>query len=89
MKHAGPQALTELSSLLAEIRQLPGLVEHKPGIFYRRSTAFLHFHEDPAGLFADVKLGGPKFHRLRVSNEEERRKLIEAIRATSQVGSSQ
>lgn len=33
-----------------------GLKEKKRGIFYRRGKSFLHFHEDPAGLFADLAL---------------------------------
>ena len=32
-------------------------------MFYRRSAAFLHFHEDPAGFFADVRIG-PGWLRL-------------------------
>jgi hypothetical protein len=35
----------------------------------------LHFHEDPAGLFADVKLTGT-FERLRVSTAAEQRRLV-------------
>ena len=34
---------------------LDGLTERTPGTFYRRSRAFLHFHADPAGIFADVR----------------------------------
>lgn len=75
MKHAGPQALAGLEPLLAELRKLPGLVERKTGTFYRRSQAFLHFHEDPAGLFADLKCG-QEWERLRVSTAAERRALL-------------
>ena len=85
MKHAGQQALDELASLLAEVRLLPGLVERKPGIFYRRGQAYLHFHEDPAGLFADVKLGAePKFERFRVSTPQERQALLMALQTALQ-----
>lgn len=48
-----------------------------------RSTAFLHFHEDPSGLHADVRLGS-EFSRFRVETEEERDELltrIEEVRA--------
>lgn len=55
MKHAGQTALDLLEPLLAEVRQRPELTERKRGVFYRRSRAWLHFHEDPAGLFADLK----------------------------------
>lgn len=57
MKHAGPDALDQLEPLLARVRALPGLVEKKRGTFYRKSRAFLHFHEDPKGMFADIRVG--------------------------------
>jgi len=56
MKHAGAAALGEVAGLIEQIRR-PGLVEKKPGVFYRKGQAFLHFHEDPAGMFVDVKSG--------------------------------
>ena len=71
MKHAGPAALEALAPLLALLRSRADLVERTPGCFYRRSQAFLHFHEDPEGLFADVKLGGKGFTRMGVSNAVE------------------
>ena len=62
MKHAGPASLDALEPLLAEIRPRvaidPKIVEKKRGSFYRRGKAWLHFHEDPAGYFADP--GDPK-----------------------------
>ncbi len=56
MKHAGPEALAHLSPLLEKLRARPALREKSPGVFYLKSRAFLHFHEDPKGLFADVRL---------------------------------
>ncbi|MEO5929622.1 MAG: hypothetical protein ABIR47_06795 [Candidatus Kapaibacterium sp.] len=55
MKHAGGQALESIGELLEAIRAHAGLSEKSRGVFYRRSRAFLHFHEDPAGLFADIR----------------------------------
>jgi hypothetical protein len=80
MKHAGPATLEELAPLLSEVRVLPGLIEKKPGIFYRKSQAFLHFHEDPEGIFADVKLGGADYTRLRVSTTAERKRFLSLTR---------
>ena len=72
MKHAGGAALDALEPLLREVRTLPSLIEKKRGIFYRKSKAFLHFHEDEAGLFADIKLAGDRdYVRFRVSNATE------------------
>jgi hypothetical protein len=82
MKHAGDQALDRLEPLLALVRALPGLTEKRRGTFYRKSRAFLHFHEDPKGLFADVRdAEGHDFERVDVTAEAGRRRLIEIARA--------
>ena len=78
MKHAGREALDELEPMLVAIRAVPGLVERQRGIFYRRSKAFLHFHEDPSGLYADVRLGD-EFERHRVETQAERRAVLALI----------
>jgi hypothetical protein len=79
MKHATASTLDRLGPLLARIRTLGGLAERKPGTFYRRSSAFLHFHEDPSGLFADVKLNGEEFERMPVSSRSEREAFWKAV----------
>ena len=71
--------LRRLEPLLVRIRGIGGLVERKPGTFYRRSSAFLHFHEDAVGLFADVKLDGVKFERLPVSTIQQRATFWQAL----------
>ena len=78
--HARAVALEQLAELLAELRQLPGVIERKPGIFYRGSQAFLHFHEDPTGLFADARLDGRSFERFGISSREEARRFTTAVR---------
>jgi hypothetical protein len=77
VKHAGPAALDTIEELLEKIRLHP-LKEKSRGTFYRGSSAFLHFHEDPAGMFADLKLGG-EFERFRVSTKAERAAFLRAI----------
>lgn len=80
MRHARDQELDRIEGLLIELRALPGLVERKRGIFYRKSKAFLHFHEDPKGLFAD--LSGPQgFDRIEVTSPEGQAALLAAARA--------
>ena len=54
MRHARDADLDRLTPLLAQVRALPGLIEKKRGVFYRKSRSFLHFHEDLKGLFADI-----------------------------------
>jgi len=80
MKHAGPEALDALEELLVAIRQHAGLHEKKRGIFYRKSSGFLHFHEDPAGFFADLKVGDD-FERFPINTPAERRRLLARIGA--------
>ncbi len=80
MKHAGPRALDTVEPLLTELRAIPGLVERKRGIFYRGATAFLHFHEDPAGMFADLKRGSA-FERIRVNTPREAVLLLRRAKA--------
>lgn len=82
MRHAGAEALDELEPFLERLRALPGLVEKTRGVFYRRSRAFLHFHEDPSGLHADVRLG-TDFRRFRVQTAGEPEALVQRIRAAA------
>ena len=81
MKHAGDAALDELEPLLAQIRKLPRLREKKRGTFYVGPKAFLHFHEDPEGPFADLKtaLDG-SYDRFRVRTAAERARLVTLAR---------
>ena len=81
MKHAGPAALDALEPLLERVRALPGLKEKARGAFYRKSRAVLHFHEDPAGLFADVRLSGDDVTRMRVTDPAEQEALARLLEA--------
>jgi len=82
VKHASSAALDELDGLLKDLRGVDGLEERKRGLFYRGSRAFLHFHEDPTGFYADVRLDGAEFERMRVSTKAERKRLLSRVRAT-------
>jgi hypothetical protein len=78
MRHARDQDLDRLDDLLAGLRALPGLVEKKRGVFYLKGRAYLHFHEDPKGLFADLG-GGPaggEFERIDVTGPEGKAELL-------------
>ena len=79
MKHAGHDALSTLAPLLRRLRKQSSLVERAPGSFYRKSKAYLHFHEDPSGMYADVKLNGIDFTRMRVTTSEEQAHLLSLI----------
>ena len=58
---------------------LPGLKEKSASAFYRGGTAFLHFHEDPAGLFVDMKVDG-EWTRRAVNSETARKRLVRDAR---------
>ena len=78
MRHARDEDLDRLEDVLAALRALAGLKEKKRGVFYLKGRAFLHFHEDPKGLFADIG-GGPQggaFERIDVSGPEGRAELL-------------
>ena len=79
MKHAGSAALEALADMLSEIRGHGRLVERRPGVFYLKGRAFLHFHEDPTGLHADLRSGGV-WERRRVETAAERRTFLAALR---------
>ena len=76
MKHAGRQTLAALEPLLQNLRQQASLVERTPGSFYRKSKAYLHFHEDLSGTYADVKLNSTKFTRVRATTPQEQAQLL-------------
>lgn len=81
MRHAGAENLARLEPLLGDLRSLPTLKERTPGVFYARGAAALHFHEDPAGLFADLKQAG-EWRRYPLATEAERARLLEEARRT-------
>lgn len=80
MKHAGPAALDTIEPLLARIRATGLLKEKSRGIFYLKSRAFLHFHEDPKGLFVDVRnTAGTDFDRYRADDDAGVEKVMERL----------
>jgi hypothetical protein len=82
MLHATENTLAKYSALFDSLRALNGLTEKRPGVFYRKSKAFLHFHEDPTGLYADLRVDADEgFVRMRVESMVEQSTLIETITA--------
>jgi len=80
MKHAGPSTLARIAPLLEELRARPALRERRPGVFSLGSRAFLHFHDDPSGIFADVRLADT-FIRRPVTTRSQQADLLEEIDA--------
>jgi hypothetical protein len=81
MRHATPEALERISGLLAQLREVTGLVERRPGWFSWRSRAFLHFHEEGTATFADVRLEpAGDFVRFPVTTAKERAAFLRRVR---------
>jgi hypothetical protein len=78
MKRAGTATLERIAPLLKELREHPALREGRPGHFYLRSREVLHFHYDPAGVFADLRLADG-FVRLCVTTSAEQAELLGRI----------
>jgi len=79
MRHARRDTLAALEPFLRKVREHAALIERTPGAFYRKQAAYLHFHEDPSGIYADVKLDFVEFTRLRVTTQQERAHLLSLI----------
>ena len=80
MRHARPDDLAPLEATLAQLRSFDALVERKPGTFYLKSRGFLHFHIDGDDIWADVKINGATFDRVRATTKSEQRALVGAVR---------
>jgi hypothetical protein len=78
VKHAGTEALDQIDGLLAKLRGHETLLEKQRGTFYRKGSALLHFHEDPEGMFADLKIDG-EFERFRVSTVREQAAFLREV----------
>lgn len=78
MRHAGAGTLARIAPLLEELRARSALRERRPGVFELKSRAFLHFHDDPSGIFADVRLADD-FVRLPVTTRAEQSELLDRI----------
>ena len=82
MKHAGAAALDTIEPLLASIRNVRGLREKSRGIFYLKSKAFLHFHEDPTGMFVDIRAQDRKdFDRMNIADPGVRDAVLARVKA--------
>lgn len=81
MPPVGPEALDTLQPLIRQLRGIPQLRERQPGIFYLLNQAFVHFHVDGGGLFADLKKGsGSGFDRYPVDTPPQQRSFIDEAR---------
>lgn len=84
MGHCRFEQLQDLHDVFEEIRTWPGIQEPKPGIFYVKRTAFLHFHDDATGRrWADIRDGaswGAQLEILPTASAAERKRFAVAVR---------
>lgn len=78
MIHATQSTLARLEPLLASIRAFKVLKEKSRGVFYYKSKAFLHFHEDAARLFADVR-AADQWCRYPVTEKRDQANLLATV----------
>jgi hypothetical protein len=82
LRHARDEDLDRVEPLLERLRALGALKERKRGCFYFKSKGFVHFHEDPKGMFADLRQVDTRDdRRLKVDAPAEQDALIEQARA--------
>ena len=78
MAHADATALQAIQPVLRQLREIKGVREMKPGIFYIRGDAFAHFHQDGGVLHADLKKpGGSGFDRYPIDTAPQQRKFVD------------
>ena len=70
-----------IAPLLAILREHPVLREVAPTVFHLHGRDFIHFHEEPDGIFADVRLATAQI-RMSVSTQADRAELLERIEGT-------
>jgi hypothetical protein len=81
MKHADAAALAALCDLIENLRRRSVLAEKPLGTFYIKGRAFLHFHKDSTGLFADLRQG-EDWVRFPVNDPDECASLLAAVDLT-------
>ena len=70
--------LEVLAPLLSVLRSFLALEEVRPTAFHLDGRDFIHFHEEPPGLFADVRLSKGRV-RMSVVTRSEQGELLERI----------
>jgi len=70
--------LDRIAPLLEVLRAHPGLSEVRPTEFQLDGRDFLHFHDEPDGVFADVRLTEGRVS-MPVSSSSEQAELLERI----------
>jgi hypothetical protein len=70
--------LDRIAPLLDALRAHPALSEVRPAEFMLDGRDFLHFHDEPEGVFADVRLAEGRVS-MPVSSSAEQAEFLERI----------
>jgi hypothetical protein len=84
MAHCPYEKLSDLKGPLAEIGTWPDVREKRPGVFYIKSNAFLHFHLKDERRWADVRSGatwGPEIDIPLNAGASARARFVRDVRA--------
>lgn len=71
----------KLAPLLSVLRGYSVLREVREGSFHLDGKDFIHFHDEPDGLWADVRLAGGRVRRS-VADADAQADLLEEVGAT-------
>jgi hypothetical protein len=84
MAHCPITSLRDLAECLDPVRGWPAVREPRPGVFYVKRTAFMHFHCGPDGArWADVRDGATWREGIGIGAQPsagERRRFLQIVR---------
>jgi hypothetical protein len=72
------EMLQAIEPLLVLLRSNAALVEVKPQVFHHNGQDFVHFHESPQGIVADVRLARGQV-RLSATSAVDQAELLDLI----------
>lgn len=84
MAHTTAEKLKDLHAQLESIRKWIGIKEKSHGVFYIKSTPFLHFHDKDGKRWADVRAGKQWGTPLEIpfdATAKEKEQFLQEVRA--------
>ncbi len=78
MRHASPEDIKKIESVIIQLRGMRELRERSIGHFYYKGINVIHFHVDGESLYADIGNLRLKVDTSPVSSENHR--IVEEIR---------
>lgn len=78
MTRAGSESANRLEGVLRELRAFGSLIERSPGSFDAGRKHFLHFHDTPDGIVADVFLASGRV-RVPADSDTEQAELLALV----------